>query len=70
MTARTSSGPSDSRQTKKSACPSKGFCLFGAGAHGCVGGHLALMEGHLLTAVLAQRVRFHLPIDDPIARNC
>ena len=41
--------------------PKQGFLPFGTGGYGCVGNHLALMEGQALTATLAQRIRFHLP---------
>ncbi|MDW6057092.1 cytochrome P450 [Streptomyces sp. FXJ1.4098] len=33
---------------------------FGTGGNVCPGSHLAMMEGHLLTALLAQRVEVEL----------
>lgn len=40
--------------------PRYAFIPFGAGPRICIGNHFALMEGHLLLAALAQRVRFEL----------
>lgn len=46
--------------------PKQGFLPFGAGGYGCVGNHLALMEGQVLTATLAQRIRFTLSSDTAV----
>jgi cytochrome P450 len=40
--------------------PHYAYMPFGAGPRICIGNHLALMEGHLLIATLAQRVHFRL----------
>ncbi len=40
--------------------PRYAYMPFGAGPRICIGNHFALMEGHLLLAALAQRVRFEL----------
>jgi len=47
------------------ALPKHAFLPFGAGARVCIGNHFALMEGHLVLATLAQRVRFVLPPSAP-----
>ncbi|GAA3987439.1 cytochrome P450 [Thermobifida alba] len=46
--------------------PKQSYLPFGAGHHVCVGSHLALMEGHLLTVTLAQRVDVELCSDRPV----
>lgn len=49
---------------REKALPRLAFLPFGAGGYGCVGNHLALLEGHALTATLAQRVQWTLgPVD-------
>lgn len=40
------------------------YLPFGGGPRVCIGAAFALMEGHLLLATLAQRVRFRLPSPD------
>ena len=40
---------------------------FGAGPRVCIGNHFASMEGHLLLATIARRVRFDLEHDDEVA---
>ncbi len=40
--------------------PRYAYMPFGAGSRICIGNHFAMMEGHLLLATLAQRVRFEL----------
>jgi cytochrome P450 len=42
--------------------PRGAYLPFGAGPRICIGNHFALMEGQLLLAALAQRLRF-VPVD-------
>lgn len=46
---------------RESALPRHAFLPFGTGKHVCVGNHLAMMEGHVLTATLVQRVEVSVP---------
>lgn len=46
--------------------PRNAFLPFGAGPRICLGNHFALLEGQLLIATLAQRVRFELLADQDI----
>ncbi|MGW9372152.1 cytochrome P450 [Streptomyces xanthophaeus] len=48
-----------SREREK-ALPKGAYLPFGTGSNVCPGSHLALMEGHLLTALLAQRLDVEL----------
>lgn len=41
--------------------PRHAYMPFGAGSRICIGNHFALMEGHLLVAALARKVRLELP---------
>jgi len=43
--------------------PRGAYLPFGGGPRICIGNHFALMEGQLLLAALAQRLRFE-PVDD------
>jgi cytochrome P450 len=45
---------------REAKLPRYAYMPFGAGPRICIGNHFALMEGHLLLADLAQRVRFEL----------
>jgi len=45
---------------REARLPRNAYLPFGAGPRICIGNHFALMEGHLLLATLAQRVRFEL----------
>lgn len=46
--------------------PRYAYLPFGGGARICVGGHFALMEGHLLLVTLAQRVSLSLAPNFPV----
>jgi cytochrome P450 len=46
--------------------PKHAFLPFGGGQHVCVGSHLALLEGQVLTATLARRVEFELVAGHPV----
>jgi cytochrome P450 len=41
--------------------PRHAYMPFGGGSRICIGNHFALMEGHLLVATYARKVRFELP---------
>ncbi|AJE87362.1 cytochrome P450 [Streptomyces albus] len=45
---------------REKAQPKGGYLPFGTGGNICPGSHLAMMEGHLLTALLNQRMRYEL----------
>ncbi len=46
--------------------PRCAYMPFGAGARVCIGTHFALMEGHVLLATIARRVRFDLTSTTPV----
>ncbi|MEU6887947.1 cytochrome P450 [Streptomyces viridosporus] len=52
--------PDRFERTRERALPKGAYLPFGTGGNVCPGSHLALMEGHLLTAVLAQRLTVEL----------
>ena len=45
---------------REKALPTNAYMPFGAGPRVCIGNHFALMEGHLVLATLAQKLRFNL----------
>jgi cytochrome P450 len=47
--------------------PRGAYLPFGAGPRICIGNHFALMEGHVLLATIAQRLRFDRTTDAPVA---
>jgi cytochrome P450 len=52
---------------REQALPRYAYLPFGAGPRICIGNHFTLMEGHLLLATLAQRVRFELVAGQRVA---
>jgi cytochrome P450 len=46
---------------REKAIPRHAYLPFGAGPRVCIGNHFAMMEGQLVLAAVAQRVRFELP---------
>ncbi len=46
--------------------PRNGYLPFGAGPRVCIGNQFALIEGHLMTATIAQRFSFELLDDAPV----
>jgi cytochrome P450 len=46
---------------REKAIPRHAYLPFGAGPRVCIGNHFAMMEGQLVVAAVAQRVRFELP---------
>jgi cytochrome P450 len=46
--------------------PQLAYMPFGAGPRICIGNHFALMEGHLILATLARKLRFELLSPRPI----
>ena len=61
------STPTASPPEREKALPPQAFMPFGAGPRVCIGNHFALMEGHLLLATLARRLRFDLRSDAAVA---
>ncbi|GGJ85489.1 hypothetical protein GCM10011583_16450 [Streptomyces camponoticapitis] len=52
--------PDRFERSREKALPKSAYLPFGTGGNVCPGSHLAMMEGHLLTAVMAQRLRVEL----------
>jgi cytochrome P450 len=50
---------------REKALPPHAYLPFGAGPRVCIGNHFALMEGHLVLATLAQKLRFDLVSNAP-----
>jgi cytochrome P450 len=48
---------------REKALPPQAYLPFGAGPRICIGNHFALMEGHLILATLARKLRFELVSD-------
>jgi cytochrome P450 len=51
---------------REKALPPQAYMPFGAGGRICIGNHFALMEGHLILATLARKLRFELQSTRPI----
>jgi cytochrome P450 len=51
---------------REKALPPQTYLPFGAGPRICIGNHFALMEGHLILATLARKLRFDLLRTEPI----
>ncbi|MFX4293928.1 cytochrome P450 [Streptomyces bohaiensis] len=51
---------------REHALPRQAYLPFGTGKHVCVGSHLALMEGQLLTATMTQRLDVELLPQPPV----
>jgi len=52
--------PERFRPDRERALPRYAYLPFGAGHRVCIGSHFAMMEGHLLLATIARRLRFTL----------
>ena len=58
--------PERFRPENERAFPRGAYLPFGAGIRTCIGNHFALLEGQLVLATLAQRVRFEMVPGQPI----
>ena len=54
---------------REKALPPCGYMPFGAGPRICIGNHFALMEGQLVLATLAQKLRFELVSKEPVGTD-